>query len=261
MTDPLDDPDQDRPRPDAGRPGDPARPGDAGRSDTDAGPDDATVERLRQLLRDEPVDDDDLARERRVRVALAAAVPPARRAAPRRWLAAAAIVSVMGIGGYLVVAVNTGTNDETASNDTSMVAEADSGVDVGTVTAEEEPGSAGRALAQDETATTITGMQQEATGAPSAPAVDASVVDLGPVASRAAAIAAAEALEQGSTDSDGALLRRIPDAQTLRCIDQQRALALDVIAVATLDDRELVVVRSPTGPLVLDAVSCVPLEP
>lgn len=260
MTDPLHDPDQDRPRPGAVRPGDPARPGDAGRSDDDVGPDEATVERLRQLLRDEPVDDDELARERRVRVALAAAVPPARRAAPRRWLAAAAIVSVMGIGGYLVVTVNTGTNDETASNDTSMVAEADSGVDVGTVTAEEEPGSAGRALTQDGTATTITGMQQEATGAPPAPAVDASVVDLGPVASRAAAIAAAEALEQ-RTDSAGALLRRIPDAQTLRCIDQQRALALDVIAVATLDDRELVVVRSPTGPLVLDAVSCVPLEP
>ena len=60
--------------------------------------DDAAVARLRAMLRDEPVQDDELARERRLRAALDAAVPVAttapvprpRRAGPRPWLVRAA---------------------------------------------------------------------------------------------------------------------------------------------------------------------------
>jgi len=279
MTNPPDDPDQPMPsNPDAAR------------------PDDATMERLRALLRDEPVDDDELARERRLRVALAAAdpveisgvgisgvevpgtgdvahadhapqhgsqvrpatvpVPPARRGAPRRWLVAAAILSILGIGGYLVAAVGTGSNDQSASNDAAMLAEDRSGADDEAVARDTGPQSTGPALAPDAVPTTMPGMNSEATGAQPGAVFDASVVDLGRVEGLAAAVAAAEALVPG--DADGAATsRRVPAGPVLRCVDQQRALGFEVIAVATLDGRELVVVRSPAGPLVLDAVSCV----
>ncbi len=245
MTDPHDDPD----RPD--RPGQP---------DDDAG-DDAATRRVRELLRDEPVDDDELARERRLRVALAAAVPPAHRAAPRRWLTAAAIVAIMGVGGYVMVTVGTGASDENASNDAAVATDDLSGADGGSGAAGPEPESAGRSAAPDAPPTTATGMQQDATGAPSASGVDASVVDLGPLESIAAAVAAAQALEDRTADADATLPRRIPDEAALRCIDQQRALGLEVIAVATLDGRDLVVLRSPAGPLPLDAATCTPGEP
>ena len=285
MTDPRDDPDQpvsDEPDNDAARP-----------DDVDvARPDDATVERLRALLRDEPVDDDELARERRIRAALIAAehvdtpavevpgtaipthaahsqqqlekpdapatarVPSARRGAPRRWLVAAAILSVLGIGGYLVITPGSASNDQNASDNAAMATEDRSGADDESVARDAGPESTGRALAQDAVPTTVPGMGQESPEAPSAAGFDASVSDLGRVESLDAAVAAAEILGPGDTAGAATSRRRVLAGPALRCLDQQRAFELEVLAVATLDGRDVLVVRSPTGPLVLDAASC-----
>ena len=96
-----------------------------------------TVAGLRAMLRDEPVDDDELARERRIRAALAAApvtsgsepshdapsvVPiPRRSARPARCWSRRRSLAVLGIGGYVVVS-GAGSG---SSNDSAEVATAD----------------------------------------------------------------------------------------------------------------------------------------
>jgi hypothetical protein len=224
--------------------------------DTDDGDapslDDATVAALQALLRDEPVQDDQLARERRIRAALEAApasVPaPRRRAGGGGWLVAAAVASVLGIGGYLFVSVSgSGDSDEAST----VMASGDSTTES---SAEQDNADA---AAED-------GLSADAPGSSAAlPGVESvapePVVDLGSFDDLAALLAAADRADP-STEQLGPP----PDLETLEptagdavpCIDQQLALGLQVAGVATLDGRIVVVIREPGGTRVLDSGTC-----
>lgn len=203
--------------------------------------DDATVAALRALLRDEPVADDDLARERRLRAALDAA--PAAVPAPRRrtggagWLVAAAVVAVLGVGGYLFVSVaGSGSSDESASTDMAEVERADSGG--------EESGVA---------ASDGTGGTDTAGPAPPAEAAEP-VAELGSFDDLDALLAVARAAGAETAVQSGADPMDLSEA--MPCVEQQQAFGVQVLGVATLEGRPVVVIDGPDGPTVLDATGC-----
>jgi hypothetical protein len=216
--------------------------------------DDTTLAALRALLRDEPVDDDDLARERRIRTALDAATPPAAAApsgpapardpapapgvvpAPRRrnssgpWLVAAAVLLVLGVGGYLFVGLDgSGGNDEAA------------------VTADRATGSTPMAA----------GDANDGTDGAESSAIAGSgpVVDLGAFEDLPALLAAADGSE---ARSDAAAEPTLPvgGVDPTPCVEEQRAAGLPVVATATLQGTVVVVVADPAGTRVLVAESC-----
>lgn len=204
--------------------------------------DDATVAALRALLRDEPVADDDLARERRLRAALDAA--PASVPAPRRrtggagWLVAAAVVAVLGVGGYLFISVaGSGSSDEeSASTDAAEVERADSGGESGVATSDG------------------TGGVDTAASAPPAEAAEP-VVELGSFDDLDALLTVARAADdQTAVQSESA--EPMDLGEVVPCIEQQQAFGVAVVGVATLQGRAVVVIEGPDGPTVLDAGSC-----
>ena len=224
--------------------------------------DDAAVARLRAMLRDEPVQDDELARERRLRAALDAAgpvattapVPRPRRAGPRPWLVAAAVLAVVGVAGFFVLSLDSsGGQDEMGSAGDSAELER----------APADDGATSAESAQDQAPVSSTTAPPAVAG--SADSSTAAVVDLGSFADEAA-------LRAALTDRDGwtdEQLRGLdpttsPGADQLRCVSQQQVLGLEVVGVAELGLRELVpvvVVRVGDGVVVLDALSCTPLQP
>lgn len=219
--------------------------------------DDTTLAALRALLRDEPVDDDDLARERRIRIALDAATSPAATAppgptgptparepapapgvvpAPRRpnssgpWLVAAAVLLVLGVGGYLFVGITgSGDSDEAA------------------VTADRATGSTSTAAGDANSGTD--GAES------SAIAGSGPVVDLGDFEDLPTLLAAADRSE---ARSDAAAEPTLPDGgvDPTPCVEEQRASGLPVVATATLQGTVVVVVADPAGTRVLVAESC-----
>lgn len=223
--------------------------------------DPAALAGLRAMLRDEPVDDDEVARERRIRAALAAApvtsgsepshdapsvVPIPRRSAARPLLVAAAVLAVLGIGGYVVVS-GAGSG---SSNDSAEVATADQD----TLASSTVPGAADSAAsAAPEAAgapTTTVGTTGSATDlAPPRVADLGQYVDL---ATLRAAVGPA-AVDRRSAQSD---IEPTPDV--LPCVEQQLATGIDVVGVATVGGVRVVVVTAPTGTEVLDAATCAP---
>lgn len=222
--------------------------------------DPAALAGLRAMLRDEPVDDDEIARERRIRAALAAApvtsrsepshapsvVPIPRRSTARPWLVAAAVLAVLGIGGYVVVS-GAGSG---SSNDSAEVATADQD----TLASSTVPGAADSAASA----------APEAAGAPTttvgttgsaADIAPPRVADLGQYVDLAALRAAlgGAPVELRSAQAD---IEPTPDA--LPCVEQQLATGIDVVGVATVGGLRVVVVTAPTGTEVLDAATCAP---
>lgn len=235
-------------------------------TDVDAAELDALVQRLRT----EPVEVDALARERRIAAALEAAtyldtttpagpdaaheappvrpsvVPVARRGAPgRAWLTAAAVLAVLGIGGYFVVGLGGGTDGDESADSAATAASEDA--------AAPAPGAA-----EESASTTI---------APSAPAVP--LDDLGSHADAAAlqaALAADADTAGGAADPtgraglDGAQVA--PDtfaaAASSPCALELVARGEVLVGVALVDGRAVLVVRaSPPG--LVDAAACTPL--
>lgn len=221
--------------------------------------DDTTLAALRSLLHDEPVDDDELARERRIRAALDAATPaPAAAPAaaptpgvvptPRRpnstgpWLVAAAILVVLGVGGLLVVGLpGSGGEDEAA------------------VTADDSTDST--ATPSGDANTGIDGAESSAAGGngPQTGAIDGSgpVVDLGSFEDLPTLLAAADGI---GVRSDDAVEPPLPDGgidpDPTPCVEEQRASGLPVLATATLQGTVVVIVADPAGTRVLVASSC-----
>lgn len=213
--------------------------------------DDATVAALQALLRDEPVPDDQLARERRIRTALDAAsasVPaPRRRAGGGGWLVAAAVVSVLGIGGYLFVSVS-GSGD---SEDASTVMASDDATS-GSATEQDSPAAAEDGLSADapRSSAALPGVES---GAPEP------VIDLGSFDDLADVLAAADRTGPWSErlDAPTDLPTAAPsEGDAVQCIDQQLALGLQLVGVATLEGRTVVVIREPSGTRVLDSGTC-----
>jgi hypothetical protein len=217
--------------------------------------DDTALAALRALLRDEPVDDDDLARERRIRTALDAATLPSATApvgpapasesapapgvvpTPRRpnssgpWLVAAAVLLVLGVGGYLFVGLTgSGDNDEAA------------------VTADRATGSTSTAAGDANSGTD--GAES------SAIAGSGPVVDLGDFEDLPTLLAAADRSE---ARSDAAAEPTLPvgGVDPTPCVEEQRAAGLPVVATATLQGTVVVVVADPAGTRVLVAESCI----
>lgn len=221
--------------------------------DPDAGPDDATIAGLRALMRDEPVEDDELARERRLRVAMRAAqdwevdttssappaaVPPPRRAGARPWLVAAAVLALVGIGGYFAVSVSgSGGNDESADSAATL----------------EESTEATRAPA-DATAGADGAPSTTATVEPAPTEATGTVTSLGTFADIDTLRSAIE---------DGAADLQAPDAaprstgpEDVRCVQQQLAFGVEVVGTAVVGATPVVVTRTPAGLEVLDAATC-----
>ena len=222
-------------------------------TDPDDGPDDATVARMRALLRDEPVEDDELARERRLRNAMGAAqewgvdtpsgpapaaVPPPRRAGARPWLVAAAVLALVGIGGYFAVSISgSGSNDESADSAATLEESADA-------TRAPSDATAGADGAPSTTAT-MDPAPTEATG---------TVASLGTFDD---IDALRSAITDGAADlqAPGAVPRST-GAEDLRCVQQQLALGIEVVGTAVVGATPVVVTRTPAGLEVLDAATC-----
>lgn len=221
-----------------------AHEGPAGAPEPGPELDDTALAALRSLLRDEPVDDDELARERRIRAALDAAASPAAATAPppgvvpaprRRnsagpWLVAAAVLLVLGVGGYLFVGLaGSGGEDEAA------------------VTADRATGS---------TATTAGGVDAGTDGVESSAAAGTGpVVDLGEFEDLPTLLAAADGNEARADGSGGVPL---PDdgVDPTPCVEEQRASGLPVVATATLQGTVVVIVADPAGTRVVVAATC-----
>jgi hypothetical protein len=227
---------------------------------------DQVVADLRALLRDEPVDDDDLARERRIRAALDAFTPAAettqgpvpvpRRRSGRGLLVAAAVVAIVGVGGLFVAGIARSGGDDSASMETADSAatttesgaaadrtpapQASAGADGGSSDAEMPPGAAGSAEA---TSTVPLDRAQAPTVA---------VDDLGAHADEQSLRAAIAA----GTAGLGLDTPRSNDPAVLPCVAQQRAAGVVVLGVATVGDRVVVVVDAAAGPQLLDPLTC-----
>jgi hypothetical protein len=221
---------------------------------------------LRSLLRDEPVDDDDLARERRIRAALDAftpaagstqgSVPVPRRRSGRGLLVAAAVVAIVGVGGLFVAGIARSGGDDSASiesadsaaTSTASGAAADrapdpqaaDGADGGSADEAVPPGAAGSAEA---TSTVPLDRAQAPTVA---------VDDLGAHDDEQSLLAAIAA----GTAGLGLDTPRSKDPTVLPCVAQQRAAGVVVLGVATVGDRVVVVVDAPAGPQLLDPLTC-----
>ncbi len=262
MTDPSDD------LPPDGSPLDDAAPDHTALDDAaldDAALDDAALAQLRALLREEPVEDDEPARERRIRAALDAApravtsagdqrkagavgrtvpapVPAPRRSPARPWLVAAAVLAVVGIGG--LVALRTSGS---ATSDSAEVATADRST-TGSATASEESGAPGVGGMTTTTAPSATGSAADLAAT--------QVADLGSYPDVAALRAALDA----PRSADAAPVRppAAPPPEAQPCVDQQLATGTEVLGIARVGTALVVVVTGPDGPTVLDATTCSP---
>lgn len=219
--------------------------------------DDATVAALRALLRDEPVADDDLARERRIRAALDAA--PAAVPAPRRrtggagWLVAAAVVAVLGVGGYLFVSVaGSGSSDESASTEMAEVERPDSGGEESGVADSDGTGGVDTAAEPTERGGE-TG--RPSSGAPPAAEAAVPVAELGTFDDLDALLAVARAAGDETAVQSGTA-EPMDLGEAMPCVEQQQAFGVQVVGVATLEGRAVVVVDGPVGPTVLEAAGC-----
>ena len=221
---------------------------------------------LRALLRDESVEDDELARERRIRAALDAFAPAAavrqgpvpapRRRNGRALLVAAAVLAVVGVGGLFVTGIARSGGDDSASMEsadsaattTVSGAAADGAPDL-PASAEAEGGSA------DGVAPPSAADSAEATSTvplDRAQASTAAVADLGAHVDEASLLAAIAA---GTADLD-VDTPRSNDAAVLPCVAQQRAAGVVVLGVATVDGQVVVVIDAPAGPQLLDPLTC-----
>lgn len=218
----------------------------------------AALAELRALLREEPVEDDELARERRIRAALdaaprageappgsLAAVPAPRRAGSARpVLVAAAVLAVLGIGGLFVVSIASsgGGQDESASLDAGSSADASSQPD-------RAPAEATAGAGADAAAPTSTVV-------PAAPEAEAatSVVDLGVFADEAALRAELDAADGAARTSSAPAT----DPQEVSCAAQQSAQGVVVLGVATVASERRVVVRPFDELVLLDPSTCAP---
>jgi hypothetical protein len=219
--------------------------------------DDATVARLRALLRDEPVEDDELARERRLRTAMAAAqapgvgapaedrpspVPPPRRSGARPWLVAAAVLALVGIGGYFAVSVTgSGGNDESADSAAMQPESSDAA-------RAPEDGTAGADGSPTTTTPDPDSALAEATGA---------VTDLGTFDDIASLRSALDVAPAAGAAADSVQRSAAPDV--MPCVQQELALGIEVVGTAVVGGEPVVVVRTPAGAEILDAATCAPV--
>ncbi len=227
-------------------------------------------------LADEPVPDDELSRERRIRAALTvfdeqhsrptvrtAAVPVPRRRADPGWLAVAAVLAVFAVGGFLIMSSRSTEDASTSDSAESAIAElTDSTL---------APGPAGASLD---------------------PAEPATLADLGTQADRDAVLSAVDerlgavsndfatppstTSGAGSSAEDGARspepdeldgatggeigATREATPSELPCIGQLQATGEQPVAVASIAGVPVVVARRPAGYEVYDSRSCTPLQ-
>lgn len=228
---------------------------------------DDDVIRLRALLRDEPVEVDELVRERRLRAALDAApavapVPAARRRAVAPWLTAAAAIVLVGLGGYLLVAVagSGAGGDESADSSGAEVATMDSatgGSAAADDSASRDPAGADAADGAGEQLSTTTALAAESTAGP------APVTDLGEFPDSAALRArlAAPPDEELSSARSAPFVDVAATTKAVSdCVERQRASGAEVLAIASIDAEPIVVVRAETGIELLAIPSCAPRE-
>lgn len=231
----------------------------------------AAEEQLRALLRDEPVPDDELARERRIRAALDAFEPaPARRPAdhpaplspsttpvpvPRHRsgrvvLVAAAVLAVLGVGGLFVAGIARSGGEDSASTES-----ADSAATTSTFDAAAAEGSPN--MAPPEASDGAADESGSATPSTTAPARSLaptdSIVDLGAHDDVEGLLRSLGAGGDRAVDT-----RRSTDPTVLPCVAQQRGAGIVVLGVAAVGDELVVVIDSPSGPQVLDPASCAP---
>lgn len=236
----------------------------------------AAEEQLRALLRDDPVPDDELARERRIRAALDAFEPaPAQRPAAHRdplapsttpvpvprhragrgLLVAAAVLAVLGVGGLFVAGIARSGGEDSASTEAADSAAVSSTVDgVAGGAAEERSPAMEPPAAADGSGDESGSAAPTSTAAPdrSLASTD-SVVDLGAHDDVAALLGSL-----GARDGDGVDTTRSTDPSVLPCVAQQRGAGIVVLGVATVGDELVVVIDAPSGPQVLDPASCAP---
>lgn len=229
---------------------------------------------LAALLRDEVIPDDELARERRIRTALAAfdqqdpgSAPGAapvhdrRRRALPWWTAAAAVLVV--VGGYFALDIRT-ESDQLASSD------------AGSGSAELEEAQAGSPSALDETtvddlvdlgpqadrdaavaaATRILGEASSSFEAAQSTTSMQSTTSIDPSSEIAESPAAPTEQDGASSETTGSSGRRSPGAEELACLQQLVASGERPQAVATVDGTAVIVVRRPSGYEVYEITTC-----
>jgi hypothetical protein len=226
---------------------------------------DRAAANLRSLLRGEPVDDDELARERRIRAALDAFTPAAgstqglvpapRRRSGRGLLVAAGVVAILGVGGLFVAGIARSGGDDSAS-----VESADSAVTttVAGAAADRAPDLQESAGADGGSADTAApgdaGSSVPTSTAPldRAQAPTVAVRDLGAHVDEQSLLTAIAAGTAGlAVDTP-----RSNDATVLPCVAQQRAAGVVVLGVATVGGRAVVVVDAAAGPQLVDPLTC-----
>jgi hypothetical protein len=223
--------------------------------------------RLRARLRDEPVDDDDLARERRIRAALEAFAPEAsstqgpvptpRRRSGRVVLVAAAVLAVVGIGGLFVVSVTRSGGEDSASMES-----ADSAVTTDAAEdrspAMEAPESSPSNTSADEFGDGSGDAAGSAAPTSTAP-LDRSLASTDSVPDLGQHDDVQDLLDALRNGADvGVDTARSNDPAVLPCVAQQRAAGVVVRGVAMMGTELVVVIDAPSGPQLLDPRTCAP---
>ncbi len=235
---------------------------DPGADRRDPVPSGDELDRLRSRLRStEAVDVDQASRERRLRTALAAfdepvapVVPLPRRGAPRRWLVAAAILAVLGVGGYVAVSLGGPSNGDAES---TALAQDGPSADAGAAqmappsTVVTSPPAAASERSDQSGGSTDQGAASDATP------FDPSVIELGSFVDPESLVAALGA----GTDHSTARLDRVASAELTPCVEQQRALGVEVAGIAQIGGVRVVVIRTGSELTVLDGISCVAIGP
>lgn len=246
----------------------------------------AELAALTDLLRNEPVEIDELARERRIRVALAAMdeeedpigfpataagtapapVPPPRRTGNGRvWLVAAAVAAVVGLGGLLASTLPDGSSDRAEQAGVALEA-----ADAATTTAAASP-ELGEAPAADGGSAPV--LREESTGGGGPTSDTAAVTDLGAFASeealreRVTRFAAPGATPESApppTADDGrsptttAVPEVASSAAPSDCVLRRRAEGAAVLGVATVDGSPVVVIVDGDRIELVDDATCEP---